>query len=74
MIGQRFAGIGVANSAEKRRVFRHLMFSTKNLCETLGGVILEKETIIQKFDDGTRVTDTQTIYFSFGVTTYWNAP
>jgi len=57
LIGQRFAGIGVENSAEKRREFRFLMFSTKNLCETLGGVILEKETIIQKFDDGTRVTD-----------------
>ena len=52
-IGKRFAGIGVENTEENRRLYRQLLFTAdKSLGNCLGGVILYEETLYQKDDNG----------------------
>ncbi len=52
-IGRRFTAIGVENTPENRRRYRHLLFTTPGIADALGGVILFDETIRQQADDGT---------------------
>ena len=61
MINDRMAKVGVTDfRIEMRRRYRHLLFSTKNLCKNLGGVILEDETFYQKDENGKRIVDALT--------------
>ena len=52
-IAKRFASVGVENTAENRRVYRQLLFTTKGVAEFISGVILYDETLRQAADDGT---------------------
>ena len=57
-IGKRFAGIGVENTEENRRLYRQLLFTAdKSLANCLGGVILYEETLYQKADNGKLFVD-----------------
>jgi len=56
-IGRRFSALGIANTAESRRVYRQMMFTTTGVAEFISGVILFDETIRQKADDGTPLGD-----------------
>ena len=57
-IGKRFAGIGVENTDENRRLYRQLLFTAdKSLGNCLGGVILYEETLYQKADNGKLFVD-----------------
>ena len=52
-MGLRFASIGVENTAENRRRYRQILFSTpKEDLEPIAGVILTHETAYQKNDEG----------------------
>jgi len=51
-IGTRFKDIQVENTAENRRQYRQLLFTTKRLGEWISGVILYDETFWQKSDAG----------------------
>ena len=50
---QRFASLGVAQTAEARRDWRELILTTPGLGECISGVILYDETIHQTSADGT---------------------
>ncbi len=50
-IGQRFAAIGLDNSEEHRRAYRSLLATTAGLAESISGVILFEETLLQKSND-----------------------
>lgn len=50
---KRFAAVGVASTAESRRAWRTLLFTTPGIEAHLGGVILFDETIRQAADDAT---------------------
>jgi fructose-bisphosphate aldolase class I len=52
-IEKRFAAVGVDSTAESRRAYRNLLFTTPGVEAHLGGVILFDETIRQATDDGT---------------------
>jgi fructose-bisphosphate aldolase, class I len=52
-ITKRFDTIGVESTAENRRAYRNLLFTTQRFEEYVGGVILYDETIRQSADDGT---------------------
>src|ERR1700758_4328628 len=52
-IKKRFDTIGVESTAESRRAYRNLLFTTPGAEEYISGVILFDETIRQKADDGT---------------------
>jgi fructose-bisphosphate aldolase class I len=52
-IEKRFAAIGVESTADTRRAWRNLLFTTAGVEAHLGGVILFDETIRQAADDGT---------------------
>ncbi len=52
-ITKRFDTIGVESTAENRRAYRNLLFTTQGFEEYVGGVILYDETIRQSADDGT---------------------
>jgi fructose-bisphosphate aldolase class I len=52
-IGRRLAAVGVVSTAETRRTYRHLLFSTPGLGRYISGVILHDETIRQAAPDGT---------------------
>ncbi len=52
-IKKRFDSIGVESTAENRRAYRNLLFTTPGFEEYVGGVILYDETIRQAADDGT---------------------
>ena len=56
-IGRRFSALGIANTAESRRVYRQMMFTTTGVAEFISGVILFDETIRQQGDDGTPLGD-----------------
>jgi fructose-bisphosphate aldolase class I len=56
-IGRRFSALGIANTAESRRVYRQMMFTTTGVAEFISGVILFDETIRQQADDGTPLGD-----------------
>lgn len=52
-IKKRFDSIGVESTAETRRSYRELLFSTQGVEEFISGVILFDETIRQSSRDGT---------------------
>ena len=52
-IEKRFAAVGVDLTAESRRAWRNLLFTTPGVEAHLAGVILYDETIRQAADDGT---------------------
>jgi fructose-bisphosphate aldolase, class I len=52
-IKKRFDSIGIESTAETRRQYRELLFTTEGAEEFIGGVILFDETIRQKASDGT---------------------
>jgi fructose-bisphosphate aldolase class I len=52
-ITKRFEAVGVESTEDTRRAFRELMFSTPDVEQWLGGVILYDETIRQSTSDGT---------------------
>ncbi|XP_065078056.1 fructose-bisphosphate aldolase-like [Ochlerotatus camptorhynchus] len=55
--GKRFADIGVENNEDNRRQYRQLLFTADDrLQESISGVILFHETLYQKADDGTPLT------------------
>ena len=49
---QRFAALGIPQSAEMRRAWRELIVSTPGLGESIGGAILFDETLRQQTQDG----------------------
>ncbi|MCB8982531.1 MAG: fructose-bisphosphate aldolase class I [Ardenticatenaceae bacterium] len=51
-IEKRFNTIGVESTAENRRAYRQLLFTTPNVEEAISGVILFDETIHQAADNG----------------------
>ena len=52
-IEKRFSALGIENTAEIRRVYRQMLFTTPGTAEFISGVILFDETIRQQADDGT---------------------
>jgi fructose-bisphosphate aldolase class I len=52
-IGKRFEPLGIPNTAETRRCYRQMLFTTPGAAEHVSGVILYDETIRQHADDGT---------------------
>jgi fructose-bisphosphate aldolase class I len=56
-IEKRFKSVGVPCTAENRRAYRELLFTTPGLGEFISGVILYDETIRQKAADGTPLVD-----------------
>jgi fructose-bisphosphate aldolase class I len=52
-IERRFASVGVESTAESRRQYRQLLFSTAGVEAFISGVILFDETLRQAADDGT---------------------
>jgi fructose-bisphosphate aldolase class I len=56
-IGRRFSALGIENTAESRRIYRQMMFTTPGVPEFISGVILFDETIRQQADDGTPLGD-----------------
>jgi len=59
-IGRRFGAAEVANTEEKRRQYRQMLFTTPGIGEFISGVILFDETIRQRADDGTPFVDVLT--------------
>ncbi|WP_029432339.1 class I fructose-bisphosphate aldolase [Blastococcus sp. URHD0036] len=56
-MGRRPATVGPENTAERRRAYRQLLFSTEGLASSISGVTLADETIRQRADDGTPFPD-----------------
>ncbi len=56
-IRRRFQALGIENTAESRRRYRDLLFTTPDIGKFISGVILFDETIRQKADDGTAFPD-----------------
>ena len=52
-IKRRFAAVGIESTAETRRAFRDLLFTTRGIEEFISGVMLFDETIRQATGDGT---------------------
>jgi fructose-bisphosphate aldolase class I len=52
-IANRFGALGIENTAENRRLYRQMLFTTRGVPAFISGVILFDETIRQKADDGT---------------------
>lgn len=52
-IAGRFKAVAVASSAENRRAYRSLLFTTPGIGEFISAVILFEETLTQTADDGT---------------------
>jgi fructose-bisphosphate aldolase class I len=52
-IEKRFAAVGVESTAESRRAYRNLLFTTPGVETHISGVILFDETMRQTADDGT---------------------
>jgi fructose-bisphosphate aldolase class I len=59
-IAKRFEALGIENTAENRRVYRQLLFTTPGIGEYISGVILFDETIRQKADDGSTLVEVLT--------------
>jgi fructose-bisphosphate aldolase class I len=49
-IAKRFETLGIENTAESRRVYRQMLFTTPGIAEFISGVILFDETIRQRAD------------------------
>uniref|UniRef100_A0A0N5AG82 Fructose-bisphosphate aldolase n=1 Tax=Syphacia muris TaxID=451379 RepID=A0A0N5AG82_9BILA len=56
-IGKRFKLINLANTEENRRRYRQMLFTTEGIEKYISGVILFKETLGQKTDQGIKFTD-----------------
>lgn len=56
-ITKRLEAVGVESTEENRRRFRDLLFTTKDVEQRLGGVILYDETVRQDALDGTGMVD-----------------
>jgi len=56
-IGKRFDAIGVESTEETRRAYRSLLLTTPGLGDFISGVILFEETLGQKSDEGTPLSD-----------------
>jgi fructose-bisphosphate aldolase class I len=52
-IGRRFAALGIESTAETRRAYREMLFTTSGAAEFISGTILFDETIRQSASDGT---------------------
>ena len=52
-IAKRFKAVGVESTAENRRAYRSLLFTTPGIGEFIAAVILFEETLTQTTDDGT---------------------
>jgi fructose-bisphosphate aldolase class I len=52
-ISKRLGARKVESTAESRRAYREMLFSTPNIAQFIGGVILQDETIHQKSSTGT---------------------
>ena len=50
---RRFAALGIESTAETRRAYRQMLFTTPDTADSISGVILFDETIRQRADDGT---------------------
>ena len=59
-IAKRFEALGIENTAENRRVYRQMLFTTPGVAEYISGVILFDETIRQKADDGATLVEVLT--------------
>lgn len=49
-LANRFHSIDVENTAEQRRIYRQILFSTPNIHRYLSGVIMHEETFSQSND------------------------
>jgi fructose-bisphosphate aldolase class I len=56
-IGARFAACGIESSAESRRAYREMLFTTPHIAESISGVILFDETIHQFAHDEIPMVD-----------------
>ncbi|WP_019216087.1 class I fructose-bisphosphate aldolase [Legionella tunisiensis] len=56
-IGKRFEAIGLENTEENRRTYRHLLATTPDLEQYINAVILFEETFQHKDDQGTAIAD-----------------
>ena len=56
-IAKRFKAIGVESTEENRRAYRQLLLSAPGLGAFIGGVILYEETLMQRADDGTPLSE-----------------
>lgn len=56
-IVKRLASVGLTSSPEVNRKFRQIFFTTPNIENYIGGVILSDETVRQKTDEGINFTD-----------------
>jgi fructose-bisphosphate aldolase, class I len=52
-ITKRFGALGIESTEDTRRAYRELLFTTPHLGDSIGGVILFEETLMQKSSDGT---------------------
>lgn len=52
-ITKRFQAINVPSTEENRRAYRHMLFTTPDLADSISGVILFDETLRQKSPEGT---------------------
>jgi fructose-bisphosphate aldolase class I len=52
-IAKRFKPIGVESTEESRRAYRSLLLATPGLGDSISGIILYEETLLQNADDGT---------------------
>jgi fructose-bisphosphate aldolase, class I len=56
-IGKRFGALGIASTAETRRAYREMLFTTPGLSKFVSGVIMYDETIRQAGSGGDRLAD-----------------
>src|SRR5260221_7882458 len=56
-ITKRFGALSIESTEETRRQYRSLLFTTQGVEEYLSGVILFEETLSQRGDDGTLLTE-----------------
>ncbi len=59
-IAKRFKAIGVESTEETRRAYRSLLLGTTGLGEFISGIILYEETLDQRADDGTPLSQVAT--------------
>jgi fructose-bisphosphate aldolase class I len=57
-MGPKLEQVGLKNTAENRRVYRQLLFTTPNLNKHISAVILYDETFHQSTDNGIRFVET----------------
>jgi fructose-bisphosphate aldolase, class I len=54
---QRLAALTIESTADSRRAYREMFFSTPGISEFIGGVIMQDETIRQRSSTGTPLVD-----------------